>query len=284
MTRSFSLLRRYIREAIDLGKVQFAMQRIDDLDRSPYTDDIEVKEIPGGAGFFAKKLATRKLYDEEDTPEERALYDELYKRLESGKHITPQTAKIIIDLIDSKYGQAPGGSGFFVEPSADTNLYRGQDVDRAWLDKHVSEEDIRLLEEQLRAATGKRGVGSVFPNRRLQQQINDKDLIELKVPYVFTQLRGWSKNSTKSIEFAAEYALYGDRFGDSAGYTPQSVRKIQGVAAVFVTTPSTSDAKFLDFEHSMYLTGAGETFSHERECINLEPVTVRKAAIALINR
>lgn len=249
------LLRRYVKEAIDLGNVQFSPVRTD----------------------FVNK-------DEPNTPEEEQLYQMLKSRMTLGRHLSPTDAQTIIDLLDSKYGQAPGGSGFFVEPSADTNLYRGQDVDRAWLDKHVSEEDIRLLEEQLRAATGKRGVGSVFPNRRLQQQINDKDLIELKVPYVFTQLRGWSKNSTKSIEFAAEYALYGDRFSDSAGYTPQSMRKIQGVAAVFVTTPSTSDAKFLDFEHSMYLTGAGETFSHERECINLEPVTVRKAAIALINR
>ena len=80
----YSLIRRYIREAIDLGNIQFSPNRIDAVDKS-----------------------------EPDTPEEARLYAELMMRVKKGRALNQETANTIIDLLDSKYGQAPGGSGFF---------------------------------------------------------------------------------------------------------------------------------------------------------------------------
>lgn len=103
----YSLIRRYIREAIDLGDVQFSPSRVDGA----------VKTEP-------------------NTPEEDALYTSLYRRVSGIEDVDEKAAKILSQLIDSeKYGVR--GSGFFQGPRPGTKLYRGHAVDQAWVDKHV---------------------------------------------------------------------------------------------------------------------------------------------------
>jgi hypothetical protein len=101
------LLRRYIKEAIDLGKVQFSPSRVDGVNST-----------------------------EPNTPEENALYNSLQRRIIGMEDIDEKTAHILSQLINSeKYGKR--GSGFFQGPQLGTQLYRGHAVDQTWVDKHV---------------------------------------------------------------------------------------------------------------------------------------------------
>lgn len=239
--KNIHLLRRYVREAIDLGKVQFSSERTDDVDKS-----------------------------EPDTWEEGRLYAELMMRVKKGRPLNQETADTILDLLDSKYGQAPGGSGFFSEPQPNQTLYRGQDFDVEWLRKHVSPKDISWLPRLSDADNGMtpytRGMA------RLSIMIAKGDLVNLTTPYTFKPLRGWSKDPAIAANFAAEYAFEGDDYAEI-----NSPRR--GVAVVLITQGATSNARFLDLSTSMYKTNIGAKLTHEAECINLQPVEVRKAAI-----
>ena len=105
--RNRHLLRRYIREAIDLGNVQFSPNRLDNVDKT-----------------------------EPNTQDEKALYDALKRRLNGGA-ITKPTADLLKQLINSpKYGA--DGSGFFAGPSdRSIPLYRGHAYSSSWVEKHV---------------------------------------------------------------------------------------------------------------------------------------------------
>lgn len=263
-----NLLRRYIREAIDLGKVQFDPQRKDLNDLQPG------REI------------------EPNTPDEDKLYSTLLARISSGKHISPETATIIMDLLDSQYGQGPGGSGFFVEPNPGELLFRGHAVSQNWLETHVDPTDIEKI------------LNASFTSYSPPEY-------DLKVPYQFELLRGWSKDLDVATNFAFEYATKGDRYAQSQGSTfadsfakyiasgggsnthPRFVRRGarsatpaqrgSKIAVVLVTTPGESGTRFLDFEASMYKTKAGESFRHEKECVNLGPVTIKRARISILS-
>jgi len=253
-----SLLRRYIREAIDMGQVQFSPNRTDGANK-----------------------------DEPNTPEEDELYNDLFARIKLGRHLTPKNAQIIIDLLDSRYGQAPGGSGFFVEPPQDQQLYRGQSFDVEWLKKHVSPNDM----EKLIAASNKLKDSPYTPTRfagiKLKDDVTSGNLVTLVGDYQFTQMRGWSKDPGIATNFASTYGFEGDTYFNPSGidpYKPPEMKKAHA-AVVLVTSPAESGTRFLDFEASMYRTGATSiALKAERECVNLGPVTVRQAAIAIIDK
>lgn len=235
------LLRRYIREAIDLGNVQFSPDRVDAVDKS-----------------------------EPDTPEEARLYAELMMRVKKGRALNQETANTILALLDSKYGQAPGGSGFFSEPPPNQPLYRGQDFNLEWLRKHVNQSDIarlsRLSDSSQHESTYAAGQAA------LSNMIANRNLIDLVVPYTFNPLRGWSTDPEVASRFAAEYAVEGDDYA-------QLKAPKQGVAVVLVASSGTSNTRFLDMSTSMYKTKIGNPFSHEAECVNLQPVDIHQAAI-----
>ena len=239
--QNLHLLRRYIREAIDMGETQFSPYRVDRIDRR------------------GKPVDTSEL----NTPKEAQLYHDLVARLDASAPLSQATAKIIIDLLDSKYGQAPGGSGFFSEPPLNEMLYRGHGMSLEWLKKHVSPEEIEMLTSNA-WKTYRR-------DDALVGMVNRQKFIQLKVPYQFDQSRGWSKDpkiaATWAIKYAAEKR---DEYG------------IPGVAVVLVTTPADSDTRFLDLDNNMYNTALGVGYVEEKECINLGPVTIKEAAIVIL--
>ena len=253
------LLRSYIREAIDLGKVQFSPVRTD----------------------FVNK-------DEPNTPEEEQLYQTLKSRMTLGRHLSPTDAQTIIDLLDSKYGQAPGGSGFFSEPAPDQSLFRGHIFDFDWVKRHVSSEDIEKLSGQ--SVAQRSPAASPSPRMSIQHKLrtalHNKDLVSL-VGYQFTPMRGWSKDPYIALDFAAEYAMVGDTYHKPEGINVMNPDKGQkgNAAVVLVTTPEESGARFLDLSNNMYRTNsASYAIRKERECINLGPVSVTQAAIVLLDR
>ena len=102
------LLLRYIKEAIDLGNVQFSPNRLDKVDKT-----------------------------EPNTREEEILYRNLINRVVGEKQIDAATAKDLKDLINSKkYGAA--GSGFFSGPADPVMLYRGQLYPQQWAEDNIS--------------------------------------------------------------------------------------------------------------------------------------------------
>ena len=242
--KNLHLLRRYIREAIDLGKVEFSSERVDDVDKS-----------------------------EPDTPEEARLYAELMMRVKKGRALNQETANTILALLDSKHGQAPGGSGFFSEPPPNQPLYRGQDFNLEWLRKHVNQSDITRLPRLSDPDPDPDNDTTLARGRAaLSNMMSKGKLVNLATPYTFNPLRGWSKDSAAAIRFAAEYAVGGDTYA-------QSNAPKQGVAVVLVARGSTSNSRFLDMSTNMYKTKIGIPFSHEAECINLQPVDIHQAAI-----
>jgi len=108
--KNYALLQRYIREAIDLGNVQFAPDRLDGVDTS-----------------------------EPNTPEEETLYRDLINRVVDNGKVSPETADKLRQLIDSeKYGTR--GSGFFGGPKDPAQpLYRGHAYPRSWVEKYVGD-------------------------------------------------------------------------------------------------------------------------------------------------
>ena len=237
--KNLHLLRRYIKEAIDLGNIQFSPKRRDGAQKG-----------------------------EPNTPEEQKLYRDLISRIEDGKNLTQDTAQTILDLLDSKYGQAPGGSGFFSEPPPDQPLYRGQGFDMGWIRRHVAPGDLSKVPLQSEFDNTDSESHASFSHLRNATKTNK--LIDLAVPFTFTDLRGWSKVPAVASQFATEYARVGDEY---RGTPPR------GVAVVLVADPSTSGARFLDLSTSIYKTDDGFHVEHEEECVNLLPVTVHRAAV-----
>jgi hypothetical protein len=237
--RNLHLLRRYIREAIDLGNVQFSPKRRDGAQK-----------------------------DEPNTPEEQKLYRDLIARVDDGENLSQSTSQTILDLLDSRYGQAPGGSGFFSEPPPNQPLYRGQDFDMEWIKKHVARGDIPKIPRQsdfeYTSDEDRAGI------THLKNAIRTNKLIDLAEPFTFNPLRGWSKIPAVANEYATRYARLGDEY---QGTPPK------GVAVVLVAYPSTSGARFLDLSTSIYKTDDGFHVEHEEECVNLQPVKVHQAAI-----
>ena len=111
--RNLRLLRRYIREAIDLGDYEFAPDRLD---------------------------LTPQQRAEENTEDEERLYTALRLRLDNVQDIDKKTAKELSDLIKSKYGEK--GSKFFRGPQPDTILYRGDAVDEDWVKEHMPDDHV----------------------------------------------------------------------------------------------------------------------------------------------
>jgi len=248
-SRTLSLLRRYLREAIDLGQIQFSPDR---------TDGVSTEE--------------------QNTPEEEDLYYKLTDRITKGSHITPETAQIIIDLLDSRYGRS--GSGFFLEPPPNVELYRGHKVTNEWLSKHVSKEDVRDVHAAASLSRINRSTSITLARSALFDVIVNDRLVTLKTPYVTTEMRGWSKNPEISCDWAAQYATAGDRYASPGGEKLDSRESGSGIAAVLVVTPASAGSRFLDFETSMYKTSPSYAMDEERECVNLGPVTVKQVAIA----
>ena len=244
--KNIHLLRHYIREAIDLGKTQFSPERLDDVDKT-----------------------------EINTPEEQELYNQLIRRIRAGRHLTQPTADIILDLLDSKYGS--GGSGFFSEPPSDQPLYRGHVFSEKWIRDHIPEEF------QTNIISNYKFIGMNKIRKDMTTQITGNGLIQLTRPYMFEQLRGWSKNFNNAIDFAMEYSVSGDQFPPMGSF--QSEVKEAIIPVVLVTTPGQQPGgkkrtRFLDFESSMYKTRRGQSYGNEEECVNLGTVTVTHVAIA----
>ena len=167
MKYKLALLRRYIREAIDLGNTQFAPDRNDLSADQP---------------------------QEKNTPDEQRIYDALMKRVHGTGKIDPKTAKDLVSLINSeKYGS--WGSGFFSGPDSDTLLYRGTVLDDAWAAEHLpSPNKLRIFsnKDELEAY--------------LQSCVSSgKDEIKLSKKYTFTDRRGWSPKATMAASWARSY-------------------------------------------------------------------------------
>lgn len=223
------LLRRYIREAIDLGDVQFSPSRLDGA----------VKTEP-------------------NTPEEDALYTSLYRRVSGIEDVDEKTAQIISQLIDSeKYGAK--GTGFFQGPQPGTKLYRGHAVDQAWVNKHVP------AKYSIPAATS-----------RISRKLMDSEEILLKVPYVFTQRRGWTYKLITASMWAADYATGQQTLG---GYKSSHDPTKNFAVVYIIDTSEVPSNAMLDFEHSVYKTAAGSEFTSEQEVMNLAPISVSKVKI-----
>ena len=266
MKRSNRLLRRYIREAIDLGKIQFAPNRVDSE-----TEEARRKAFPPDG-------------QEPNTPEEEELYQELLLRVTKGKHFSDETAKTILALLDSKYGSK--GSGFFSEPPPNEPLYRGQVFDTSWMEQHIPPYELDSVLHDKRVTSSR---GQI--ERLLSNQIYTDSLVELKTPHKFTDRRGWSRDPLVAVKFAASYLMFGDEYHSPAGTSSfldvgyESPSK-GNVGVVLVTTPASSGTRFLDLSSNIYKTSnttltsnSLSELSKERECVNLGPVSVERVAI-----
>jgi hypothetical protein len=109
--KNLHLLRRYIKEAIDLGNYEFAPNRLD---------------------------LTPEQQAEENTEDEERLYTALRLRLDNVQDIDKKTAKELSDLIKSKYGEK--GSKFFRGPHPNKLLYRGDAVGEDWVKEHMPDD------------------------------------------------------------------------------------------------------------------------------------------------
>jgi len=166
------LLRRYIREAIDLGNIQFAPARIDKVDTS-----------------------------EPNTPEEEELYNALSDRLGNFRQLDQQTADKLKSLINSsKYGE--DGSGFFGSPEDKSSpLYRGHAYPREWAEQYVADVD----------SIPKVWGGSEYHiSDEIESFVNSMDPIQLSTPYTFGPnrtegFRGWSPSADVATTFAIKY-------------------------------------------------------------------------------
>jgi len=180
MNKKYSILRRYIREAIDLGNIQFSPDRIGNVDKS-----------------------------EPNTPEEETLYRALINRVEGEKDLDPAAASKLKDLISSeKYGTS--GSGFFSGPTTSGLLYRGQVYPRWW----AAENNIDIAAvPKLRLPGPGRGMSSDFYS--FNQVFESMEPIALNPPYVYGPnedegFRGWTPDFTVARKFAWNYAKTGD--------------------------------------------------------------------------
>lgn len=165
--RNLQLLRLYVREAIDLGNVQFSQERTDNVDRS-----------------------------EVDTPEEHELFTSLMKRVVKGGSLSLKASQNIVDLINSdKYGVR--GSGFFRGPTATGQpLLRGHAFDSKWAKQYltipfeqipkVENLDFSTLEGNFKRMGSKPNTG-------------------FKTPFFFRPRRGWSTKADVCFEFASKY-------------------------------------------------------------------------------
>lgn len=165
--KNLHLLRRYIRESIDLGNVQFSPNRLDNVDKT-----------------------------EPNTQVEKGLYDALHNRLRGGA-ITKPTADLLKQLIDSpKYGI--NGSGFFAGPSnRSIPLYRGHAYSSSWVEKHVPDPsaipDIYNSEARFQS--------HVDSNKPIQ--LNPPYVFG---PNSGEGFRGWTPNIDVATAFAMDYA------------------------------------------------------------------------------
>jgi hypothetical protein len=243
------LLRRYIKETIDLGKVQFAPDRLD-------IEDDELSDTYGD-----------KKPREKNTPEEQSIYNDLGVRLRVGGSIPTSTAKKLSSLINSKYGV--GGSGFFRGPLSNSVLYRGDAFDEDWFNTHVGV-SLDSIESQF--------IDVVGPTRRyikleLEKQNKESRIYNFKTPYLFDDLRGWTPDFEVAAGFAGTYGV-----GDPA-VDPKKF------AVVLHVYPGDNDPDaLLDFSAGIYKTNAGIEYATEREVMNLKPVICRAANIVMIKK
>lgn len=165
--KNLRLLRRYIRESIDLGNVQFSPNRLDNVDKT-----------------------------EPNTQTEKDLYDALKRRL-SGGPITKPTADLLKQLINSpKYGVE--GSGFFAGPSnRSIPLYRGHAYSSSWVKKHVTDRAAipKIYNSEARLQS------HIDSNKPIQ--LNPPYVFG---PNSGEGFRGWTPNIEVATAFAMDYA------------------------------------------------------------------------------
>ena len=237
--RNLRLLRRYIREAIDLGNVQFSPKRRDGVDQT-----------------------------EPNTPEEEALYQSLIKRVEGQAPLDAANAKILKDLINSKeYGV--GGSGFFggpASPSAGQTsmLYRGQLYPQQWAEENISD---------LSAIPRWNGDHYQFGNHFANMKP-----FPLNPPYVYGPnkkegFRGWTYDFAVARNFAMKYWM-----DDMRAVSEGGKYKIYSVILVLDPLRNPPDS-LLDFSRNIYKTDIGRNYKHEEEVMNLEPVQCHAAYV-----
>lgn len=182
--QNLHLLRRYIREAIDLGNIQFSPDRRD------------------GAST-----------NEPNTPEEQKLYSYLMGRLSGFSHLSTKTANTLIDLINSdKYGER--GSGFFAGPANKQEaLYRGQNFDEAWFNEYI-DGDISKV-KAIQGTLSSEGTS----NAHKQLDAEDSSInYNFKKSFFFGPgknegFRGWTPERGVATSFAIKYTLENDYNG-----------------------------------------------------------------------
>lgn len=183
MRKNEKILRAYIREAIDLGNIQFSPYRTDGADTS-----------------------------EPNTPEEEAIYGALVRRIVHNEPIDPAEVAILSDLVKSKrYGEE--GSGFFAGPrNPNSTLFRGHAYPLEWGDQHGIG---RLAVSFPTHGTNWSGVNV---KRRLDLRTGDPN-VTFNPPYIFGNNpgegnRGW----TVDIDVAAKFSLsYAKKLSASTG-------------------------------------------------------------------
>jgi len=267
------LLRRYIREAIDLGDTQFSPERTDGVDTS-----------------------------EPNTPEEQELYNKLLGRAQGSGALDAKLTKTLRDLINSeKYG--PDGSGFFGGPDNTSQLlYRGHAYTQRWVDKHVADPAaIPVWDTEKTYGSGLAALVRGFG-----------DPIPLNPPYTFGPnpgegARGWTPDFEVAMNFARSYGsqLEGDisfkaRWKDDIIHKSSPLRKphdtedwtkggepeVEGNAAysvVLVLDPSRQppDA-LLDFSRNIYKLKKTRGLAYEKEVMNITPVQCNAAYIVRV--
>lgn len=176
--QNIRLLRRYVREAIDLGNIQFSPDRRD------------------GAST-----------NEPNTPEEEKLHSYLLGRLSGFSHLNTKTANTLIDLINSdKYGER--GSGFFAGPvNKQEALYRGQNFDEAWFNEYI-DGDI----SEVKAIKGKSNAHKQLDAADSSINFNFKKSFFFG-PGKNEGFRGWTPERGVATSFAVKYTLENDYNG-----------------------------------------------------------------------
>lgn len=270
MNRNVHLLRRYIREAIDLGNVQFAPERIDGVDKS-----------------------------EPNTPEEERLYNRLLSRAEDSAIIDAGVTKTLQDLINSeKYG--PSGSGFFGGPvNTSQLLYRGHAYTQAWVEKYVpSASEVPMWDSSNMAQ-----INDLF-DKMEPIKLNTPYTFG---PNPGEGARGWTPDLHIATGFARGYArkLAGDitykkKWADNiyqvqykkkpgvedwtaAGEPEVTVDDRTAYAVVLVLDPRRQpEDALLDFSRSIYKLKRTYSLSYEKEVMNLAPVQCHAAYVAAV--
>lgn len=267
--QKLQLLRRYIREAIDLGNTQFAPERADGVDTS-----------------------------EPNTPEEETLYKSLVGRAQGSGVLNAKLTKTLRDLINSeKYG--PDGSGFFGGPDNTSQLlYRGHAYTQRWVDKHVADPSaIPVWDAERTYGSG------------LDLALQSTGPIPLNPPYTFGPnpgegSRGWTPDFGVALNFARSYGtkLEGDisykvRWGSfdaspsrkphtddwTRGGEPQVEREDTAYSVVLVLDPSRQPSdSLLDFSRNIYKLKKTHGLAYEREVMNISPVQCHSAYITRV--